>query len=429
MWGYDLTGGIRIGKRHQRLTKSEVLERFPTFPPERLVSGYLYFDAGADDARLVTAILRTAALHFGAVIANYVDAKGFGVDTDGRIDAVHASADGADFTIRTRLAINAAGVWSDEVIRSDTGQDPEGIRPAKGIHIVVPHHLIGVTTAAVVPVPGDRRSVFVVPQGDFCYIGTTDTDYSGSLEDPQCEPEDIDYLLKAINQSCTNTITRDDICGTWAGLRPLVKSEAGGRTADLSRGHRITETDHGLITITGGKLTTYRHMAEDTVDLAVKRLGRSRNAARCATKRLHLRGAEGYHHASEHLVRMGLNPAQALHLSNRYGGEAIVLGEMTIKDPSLREPLVDGLPYLRVEALFAIRHEMARTVSDVMERRTRALLYFAAAARAGGSAIAAMLAEELGWDDATKAASLSAFEASADRQILAVHRPLKSVSA
>src|SRR6185503_14483209 len=175
--------------------------------------------------------------------------------------------------------------------------------PAKGIHITVPWSKVQNKIAVVVPVPKDRRSVFVVPWGgtdgayEFTYIGTTDTDYEGSLDDPQCEPADVEYLLKAINFSVTSPLTEADILGTWAGLRPLVKSASSGRTADLSRRHQVARSASGLVSITGGKLTTYREMAADTVDEILEVMGRDvppNVSRRSRTKRLHLRGADGY---------------------------------------------------------------------------------------------------------------------------------------
>ena len=414
MWGYDLTGGFKVGKLHKRVTKSEALEYMPTLPAKNLVSGYLYFDAAADDSRLVVAICRTAALHHGAVMANRVTVTGLTQGAAGNVNGVTVAADGDEFTIATNAVVNAAGVWADRVRTLDEGTDPDSMRPAKGVHLTVPHHLVRNTIAAVIPVPKDRRSVFVVPHGEFTYIGTTDTDYDGSIDDPQCTEDDIDYLLSAINANNVNTITRDDIVGTWAGLRPLVKSASSGRTADLSRGHNIHRSPSGVVTITGGKLTTYRHMAADTVDEVVSEvLGARapRGAKRSVTKKLRLRGADGYQSVTAAARGYGVTDAVADHLANRFGGEARAVMAMIKDDPTLAEPLVPGLPYVRAEAIFAVRHEMARSVDDVLSRRTRARLYGRADSAAAADAVAELIAPELGWSAAEAAASAAEFRA------------------
>ena len=431
MWGYDLTGGFRIGKFHQRVTKEEALDYFPTLPEKNLVSGYLYYDAAADDARLVLTILRTAAHDYGAVVANHVSAVGVGRDAAGRIDQIEAEADGRRFTIRTRAVANAAGVWSDDVRALDEGSDPDTIRPAKGIHITVPHRLIGNTIAAVIPVPKDRRSVFVVPQGEFTYIGTTDTDYDGPIDDPQCTAEDIDYLLRAINGACTNTLTTADIVGTWAGLRPLVKSASSGRTADLSRRHKVITSAGGMVTITGGKLTTYRRMAADTVDEVVSILGPTApgDARKSRTKKLRLRGAEGYESVAAAAAAYPAVPAElAAHLADRYGGEARALMGLIQTDPSLGEPLVEGLPYVRAEALFAARFEMARSVDDVLSRRTRARLFGRDDSAAAAEAVAELIAPELGWSADDAAASVAEYRALCEAERTAADLPAVQLS-
>ncbi|MEI2653498.1 MAG: glycerol-3-phosphate dehydrogenase/oxidase [Microthrixaceae bacterium] len=419
MWGYDLTGGFKVGKLHKRVTKSEALEYMPTLPAKNLVSGYLYFDAAADDSRLVVAICRTAALHHGAVMANRVTVTGLTQGAAGNVNGVTVAADGDEFTIATNAVVNAAGVWADRVRTLDEGTDPDSMRPAKGVHLTVPHHLVRNSIAAVIPVPKDRRSVFVVPHGEFTYIGTTDTDYDGSIDDPQCTEDDIDYLLSAINANNVNTITRDDIVGTWAGLRPLVKSASSGRTADLSRGHNIHRSPSGVVTITGGKLTTYRHMAADTVDEVVSEVLGARaphGAKRSVTKKLRLRGADGYQSVTAAARGYGVTSAVADHLANRFGGEARAVMAMIKDDPTLAEPLVPGLPYVRAEAIFVVRHEMARSVDDVLSRRTRARLYGRADSAAAADAVAELIAPELGWSAAEAAASAAEFRALCDHE-------------
>jgi glycerol-3-phosphate dehydrogenase len=212
-------------------------------------------------------------------VANYTNLVGLDKSADGRVQTARVVADGQTIDVRASVVVNATGVWSDDVRALDEGTHPSSIRPAKGVHITVPWSLVQNRIAVVIPVPKDRRSVFVVPWGgeggdhEFTYIGTTDTDYDGPVDDPQITPADVTYLLGAINAAVTTTITESDILGTWAGLRPLVKAAKSERTADLSRRHSVRTSDSGVITVTGGKLTTYRRMAADAVDAAVERLG------------------------------------------------------------------------------------------------------------------------------------------------------------
>ncbi|MEI2639723.1 MAG: glycerol-3-phosphate dehydrogenase/oxidase [Microthrixaceae bacterium] len=428
MWGYDLTGGLRIGKRHKRLNKAEALDYMPSLREDRLVSAYLYYDAAADDARLVVAIARTAALDHGAVIANRVASSGFTKDSGGRINGLKAVADGEEFTIRTRSVVNATGVWADDIKGHDSGTSPDTIRPAKGIHISVPWQLIRNEIAAVIPVPHDRRSVFVVPHGDLTYIGTTDTDYTGPLDDPQCTPDDIEYLLKAINTSCATELTAADVTGSWAGLRPLVKSASSGRTADLSRKHRIDRSNSGLVSITGGKLTTYREMAADTVDEVIESvLSRQMDTSRfgsSTTKKMKIRGAAGYQSLDgARKVYPDVPSATVNHLKERYGGESRVMMAAIQADPTLGEPLVDGLPYVRAEAIFAVRNEMANSVDDVLARRTRARIYSRDDSAAAAESVGALIAGELGWSDEQREASVAEYRRLVEHERVAADLP------
>ncbi len=434
MWGYDITGGWRIGKLHKRLDRDEALSYMPTLPTEKLVSAYLYYDATADDARLVMTVLRTAALGHGAVIANRTPAVGISKDPNGRINGVvvrpHEPGTDEEFTISTRAVVNAAGVWSDDIRSQDEGVNPGSIRPAKGIHVTVPWEKIRNQVAAVISVPGDRRSVFVVPHDNLTYIGTTDTDYTGTLDDPQCTPEDVAYLLNAINRSITNEITTADVTGTWAGLRPLVASGSDGRTADLSRMHRVMLSDSGMVTITGGKLTTYREMAADTVDEVIDKIHSTdvgfAGWGRSTTARLPLIGAAGHETVLEARASFPAVPVHtAEHLAGRYGGEARALMAMIQNDPTLGEPLVDGLPYVAAEAVFGARHEMAGSVTDVLSRRTRARIFGRDDSLDAARRTAELIAPELGWDIERIASEVAAYAALIEEERTSADLPEK----
>jgi glycerol-3-phosphate dehydrogenase len=441
MWLYDLTGGLRIGKKHEKLSKAEVLEHMPTLKEGKVAGGYLYYDAKADDARLVLTLVRSAVLDHGAAAANGVSLTGLTTGGNGRIDGAEVQVDDppegqpSSFRIAASVVVNAAGVWSDDVREMAEGKHPDSIRPAKGVHISVPWDLVQNDIAAVVPVPGDKRSVFVVPwastsDGEECfthtYIGTTDTDYDGPVDDPQCTPEDVEYLLRAINGAIEGTITEADIVGTWAGLRPLVKDAGSERTADLSRRHKVRQSDDGLVTITGGKLTTYREMAEDTVDevrslLPPTALSGTKRKSR--TKKLLLHGAAGWDQVPAKESGGPVSDDDLERLVRRYGTDTPAVVALVQQDPTLGQPLVAGQPYLKAEAVYAVREEMARSLDDVLSRRTRSRLFERDASAQAAEVVAALIAPDLGWDDAEQAAQVKAYRESVTAERTAAGLP------
>jgi glycerol-3-phosphate dehydrogenase len=423
LWLYDLTGGLRIGVRHKRVTKDQALAHLPTLRTDHLVAGFLYFDARADDARLTLTLARTAALDYGAVVANYTPVVRLTTDENGDTTGAVVRPDPADptseFPVRARVVVNATGVWADDVRALDEGAHPRSIRPAKGIHVSVPAARLPCDIAAVIPVPRDRRSIFVVswPDTDLVYLGTTDTDYQGPLEDPSCTPEDVDYLLDAANNVTTSALTRADVTGVWAGLRPLLAPQGKGghvseRTADLSRRHTVHTSAHGLVTVTGGKLTTYRKMAEDTVDVVVRRLGESPKTRRCITKSLRLIGATT---ATRDPVAMAHPHA---HLLGRYGTESAAVLALAEGRPELLEPAIAGLPYMRAELVYAAREEMAQTLDDVLARRTRAVIQRAQPTMAAARAAAALIAPDMGWDEQTASNQAAQFIETCQKELL-----------
>jgi glycerol-3-phosphate dehydrogenase len=434
LWLYDLTGGLRIGKRHHRLSLDEASRRFPSLRRDRLVAGFLYWDAQADDARLTLAVVRTAVLDYGAAAANYTPVTALLRDASGRIAGATVEPAGSSrpIDVRAAVVVNAGGVWADDVRELDEGAAAVGsLRPAKGIHLTVPASKLRVDVAAVLPVPKDRRSIFVVPWGDVVYLGTTDTDYQGPLENPQCTPDDVAYVLGAVNASVTEPLTVADVVGSWAGLRPLVADATSERTADLSRQHTVRTSASGLITVTGGKLTTYRRMAADTVDEVIRLLAAGTTGAgrpsrlsghrHSPTRHLRVRGADGLDAVDAD--RLGLDESTTAHLVARYGGEARALAAMIAADRAWGRPLARGLPYLRAEALYAARYEMAQTVDDVLSRRTRARLRNRAASEAVAGEVATILATELGWDDAFADQQAREYQEAAEAERIAAGLP------
>jgi glycerol-3-phosphate dehydrogenase len=418
LWMYDLTGGLRIGRRHRRLDAEAAHAHCPTLPADRISSGFVYYDAASDDARVTLNVARTAARH-GAVVANRCAVVALTKDAEGRVTGAVVDTGDEQVEVRARTVVSATGVWADAVRTLDEGSDPDSIRPAKGVHVTIPWRLVRNDIAVIVSVPKDRRSLFLVPWGalpdgtfEHCYVGTTDTDFVGELDDPQTNDDDIEYVLGALDHQLTTTITRDDVTGVWAGLRPLVKAAASGRTADLSRRHSVAESESGLITVTGGKFTTYRQMAEDTVDVVVRRLGRR---DRCRTRRLRLLGGDGFE-------PLPLDHPDA-RLAGRYGTELAEVKALIALDAGLAAPLVPGLRYLRAEAVHAVRHEMATTLVDVLTRRTRAHLEDRAACLTAAADVARLLAPELGWSDADVEAEVAAYRDLCEAELTAAEHP------
>jgi glycerol-3-phosphate dehydrogenase len=422
LWTYDLTGGLRIGRRHQRVTAAETLAHFPVLRTDRLVAAFLYWDAQADDARLTLALARTAAA-YGAALANYSPVEAL-IEEGARVRGARLT-DGTQ--VRAQVVINATGVWAEHL-----AADSVSLRPAKGIHVAVPSDKLPCDYASVLSVPGDRRSVFVVPwaadeatstsgPGRYTYVGTTDTDYDGPLDDPQCTPEDVEYLLGAVNAWTSAGLTAADVSGSWAGLRPLISDAGSARTADLSRRHQVVVSSRGLVTVTGGKLTTYRKMAVDTVDAAAKLLDTGRPLGRSRTKQLRLIGGNRFVPAAPDVE---LTAAAWAHLVGRHGSETARIVDLCRRDPVLTQPLVPGLPYIKAEAIYAAQHEMAHTLSDVVARRTRAAILDRDATVAAAGAVAALVGSELGWDGAEQARQVAALAA----ELPAEARPIRPVA-
>ncbi len=456
LWLYDVTGGLRIGRKHRRIEAPEALAHFPVLRTDRLVASFLYWDAQADDARLTLALARTAAAH-GAAVANYCPVGSL-IEEDGRVRGARL-ADGT--VVRARTVVNAGGVWSEQIghLTPEGGDAGVSIRPAKGIHVAVRSERLPCDFASVLAVPGDKRSIFVVPwaadeaagpagPGRYTYIGTTDTDYQGPLDDPRCTPEDVEYLLNAVNAWTSAGLTAGDVTATWAGLRPLISDARSARTADLSRRHRVHVSANGLVTVTGGKLTTYRKMAADTVDAVLsagapaagrgghvvadaltavtagarRRLGRS-GLRPSVTARLTLVGGSGKGlppaEAAATARRLGLDDATFAHLAGRHGTETAAVLELCAQRPELAERLSPALPYLRGEVVHAARHEMALTVADVLARRTRAQILDRAAALAAAPVVADLLGSELGWDPGERERQVADFAAGIEAELAA----------
>jgi glycerol-3-phosphate dehydrogenase len=373
--GYDLLAAGRNIGVHHGVTAQQVRDAVPGFGGNS--GGYRYFECQTDDARLTVEVVRVAHA-FGAVLANHAEVTG--LLGDGRVTGavVTDALTGERLEIRARVTVNATGVWADEVSAltgGDGGSGEPRLRPSKGVHLVFAPGAIRTTAAFVVPSAAhDGRSVFLVPWEDRVYAGTTDTPYDGDLDTPTVEAADQRYILEAVAQYFP-AVTERDVVASWAGLRPLLAGADTRETAasqDLSRRHAVFTGPPGLLTISGGKLTTYRAMTEALVDRIASRV---RPAGRCRTRSipLGLHGSPGGARtlARAKAARLGLRSSVADRLVQRYGDDWRRAVAMIGADPSLGEPVVDGLPVLKVEVELARSREMAVTDEDVFVRRVR----------------------------------------------------------
>ncbi|HCD7425707.1 MULTISPECIES: glycerol-3-phosphate dehydrogenase/oxidase [Citrobacter] len=386
LWTYDLAGGWREGILHQKLTPAEVLSHCPTLKEEQLSGGFMYFDARVDDARLTLALVRTAAFH-GATVTNHAEVIETTRDQHGKVNGGIVYADGREIRVKARVVIMATGVWLRDWSGLKKGESsPLNIRPAKGVHVAIPWMKIRNDCTVTIPVAGRSRRATITRWGNVSYLGTTDEDYQGDLNDVHCNRTELDFLLEGANSALKTDLRPEDVVGSIAGCRPLVGT-AGGKTVEMKRNHEIRVAADGLITIVGGKLTTSRHMAEETIDAASKILGRKKA---CSTKTAYLLGAAGYDPQAI-LASGGLSA----HLGERYGTEAHFVSDIIQADPSRVKPIVEGLPYTEAEVVYAVRHELASTVDDVLSRRIRARLMARDASATAAERVGEILQQEL----------------------------------
>ena len=388
---YDLLAGKYGFGPSKLLSREETLERLPGLEPEGLTGGVVYYDGQFDDARLLIHLAMTAA-DYGAALLNYCPANGLMRDPDGYVNGVLArdSETGEELAIPARIVVNATGVFTDSIRRMAEPEAEPIMITSQGIHLVFDRSFLKGDTALMVPRTSDGRVLFVIPWHGHAVAGTTDTPVDGPSLEPRPLEEEIEFVLDTAGRYLTRPPTRADVLAVYVGLRPLVKGE--GKTSTLSRDHVIHVDTSGLLTITGGKWTTYRHMAEDCVDHAIT-LGRLPDLE-CVTKNLRIHGH--------------IQDSRSLGDLEVYGSDAEAIQTLA-QNPSLAAQLHPALPYIAAEVVWAARAEMARTVEDVLARHTRALFLNAAAAIAMAEPVARLLAEELGRDEAWVAAQVKDF--------------------
>lgn len=418
LWIYDALAKFRV-HRHTKFRAKAIAEREPQLNRQKLTGGIVYYDAVTDDARLTLEnVVESAEL--GAAVLNYARVEG--VQRKGsRVGAVEVKdlIGGRSVVVKGRVFVNATGPWSDDTLQSMGEADGRRLRPTKGTHILVDRERLP-AHHAVVMATHDKRITFTIPWAKRTVIGTTDTDYEGDLDRVVASGADVDYLLRTANHYFPGTrLTRADVLATWAGLRPLIAADAV-KTSDVSREHELFTEPGGVLTITGGKLTTYRRMAREVVDAAVERLqamGHAEDVGPCVTMRRHLRGAVGMGKVvtpealAERLVaRLGVADDVALNLALTYGGRATELASILGRDRSAQDRLDPEFGYVWGQLDYAVETEMAATVDDFLGRRVPLLLM----SRDQGLGVAAEVARRmgalLGWDHATRARMLADYE-------------------
>jgi len=402
---YDaLAGKLSLGKS-LILSRNRTIELLPNVETQGLKGGILYLDGQFDDARLAVSILRTF-LDQGGSAANYVEVVALTKDGDKVTGAVLRDSEaGTEHQVRAKVVINATGIFSDTIRLFDDPHLAKIITVAQGSHLVLPSKFLRSKSALMVPKTSDGRVLFAIPWHDRLLVGTTDFGVPEPIDEPRIQPHEIQFILSEAGKYFAEDPTEADVLACYSGLRPLVKHGSGTSTAKLSRSHTVIVSPAGLVTITGGKWTTYRHMGEDCINHAEQVAGIAHRDSRTAELPLHGNTHEAaIFNAPEHLAV--------------YGSDRPEIEKRASQNPALAEPLDPALPYLAAEADWAIENEMARTVEDILSRRTRALLLNARAATQAAPKVAQLLSDRLGRDKSWIQAQVEEFQTLAKNYIL-----------
>ncbi|WP_410666331.1 glycerol-3-phosphate dehydrogenase [Amycolatopsis sp. lyj-84] len=394
---YDTLGGARALPRHRHLSKRGAGKVAPGLAEDALIGAIQYYDAQVDDARHTMTIARTAAEQGASVLTR---ARVTSLIRDGERVVGAKVVDresGAEIEVRAKTVVAATGVWSDDMAEAAGIPAPFTVRASKGIHLVVPREKIDLDTGLILRT--EKSVLFVIPWGRHWIVGTTDTEWDLDREHPAASQADVDYVLGHLNAVLRTPLTADDIEGVYAGLRPLLAAKATS-TTKLSREHAVAHPVPGLVIVAGGKYTTYRVMASDAVDVAVEDLGRP--APSSWTERLPIVGAAGYHElwGARHSLaqRAGLPLDRVEHLLQRYGTAIEDILESISERPELGEPIPGTAEYLKAEVVYAVSHEGALHLEDVLTRRTRISIEERDRGVTAAPVVAALMAPLLGWD-------------------------------
>jgi glycerol-3-phosphate dehydrogenase len=405
---YDTMAGHNSLPRHRHLTRTGARALAPALRSNALVGALLYYDAQTDDARHTLTVVRTAA-HYGATVRSSTKVVGLRRDAGRVVGASLLDVEtGQQAEVTARVVVNCTGVWTDDVQELGGTRGHFHVRASKGVHLVVPRDRINSETGLILRTT--QSVLFVIPWGNQWLVGTTDTDWNLDKAHPAATSADIDYLLDQVNSVLQTPLTRDDILGVYAGLRPLLTGESE-ETSQLSREHAVARTMPGLVSVAGGKYTTYRIMARDAVDVAVEDLEGTVPAS--VTERTPLLGADGYAALSNAVEALGRRwdlPAWRIRrLLGRYGSLIDEVLTPALDDPALRRPVPGADEYLAAEIRYAVTHEGALHLEDVLTRRTRISVEVADRGVGASDAVARLLAPHLGWDEATTEAEVDSY--------------------
>lgn len=399
---YDwLAGKYSFGKSVS-LSRDEVIDAINEIEAEGLQGGIKYWDGQFDDARLAINLAQTSAQQ-GGVLLNYMKVTGLLKTNEGKISGVTARdiESGKTYNLNTKVVINATGVFVDKILQMDSATQRPLVKSSQGVHVVLDKSFLSGENAVMIPKTADGRVLFAVPWHEHVLVGTTDTPLDSNNIEPVALDEEINFILKTAGQYLIKTPTRTDVLSVFAGLRPLAAPDKDtDATNEISRGHKLIVNNSGLITITGGKWTTYRKMAEDTVNQAIKTGDLTPKP--CITRNLKIHG-----------YAVGKS---AKHLSV-YGSDALSINKLIEAQPKLGELLIENHPYIQAEVIWHVRYEMARTVEDVLARRLRLLFLDADAAISAALIVARLMATELNYDRAWEEAQVKNFNLLADKYL------------
>ncbi|MET3140328.1 UNVERIFIED_ORG: glycerol-3-phosphate dehydrogenase [Arthrobacter sp. UYEF10] len=419
----SITGGHSRGVPfHKHLSRRGTLRAAPSLKKDAFVGSIRYYDGQVDDAKYVANLVRTAA-HYGAHAVNQMAVVDFLREGERVVGAkVVNHEDGTHFNVKAKQVINATGVWTDETQAMVTDRGQLKVRASKGIHLVVPRDRFQSTVGLILRT--EKSVLFVIPWGRHWIIGTTDTEWNLDKAHPAASSKDIDYILEHVNRVLKRPLTREDVEGVYAGLRPLLAGE-NDSTAKLSREHIVAHPVPGLVVVAGGKWTTYRVMAKDAVDEATRTMD-ERVPASC-TETIPLLGAGGFKAAWNRRSRTadesGVHVARVEHLLNRYGSMTPEVLDIIARNPELAEPLPGADDYLQAEAVYAATHEGARHVHDVLTRRTRISIEAWDRGVSAVPVVAKLMGEVLGWSDVQRESEIKHYVARVEAERLSQQQP------